>query len=395
MTLTILQAVLAAAAAFGIVYYLIPLLIRIAYKKDLYDKPDGDRKIHTRYISSLGGVALFIGIYIGFSVSGFADGVEGFGYLSAGLVMLFFTGLKDDMIGLSANKKLAVEMISGLLIIAGSGAVIGGFNGVLGVSLLHPAIAVPLTLFTIVVIMNAYNLIDGIDGLAGGIGAIASLFFAVGFFAAGAHSLGVLALITAVSLGAFLVHNFNPARIFMGDTGSLVVGFLLAFMAVNFVQLHEAVGFTAIFGNGAAVLPVAFLAIPLYDTLTVFYKRMSRGDGPFTPGKDHIHHQMLEIGFNQKQTTLYLYAVTIFISLAAIGLSQLNNNIILAVILISTFAMLPTNGFKRNVVKSVGLPDIELWFARREAIRELTMQRRRQHSEHSAKSREKRETVEA
>jgi UDP-GlcNAc:undecaprenyl-phosphate/decaprenyl-phosphate GlcNAc-1-phosphate transferase len=374
MTFTLLQLLASLLIAFGVVYHLIPLLKRIAYEKDLYDKPDGERKIHTRYISSLGGVAIFLGIFLGFSLSGFADGVTGYAFLSAGLLMLFFTGLKDDIIGLSANKKLAIELVSAGLIIYGCGAWIGNFGGILGVYDIPVAIGVPLTVFTVIVIMNAYNLIDGLDGLAGGIGAFASLFFAAGFYVAGASGLAVLSLATAIALFAFLLHNFNPASIFMGDTGSLVVGFLLAFMAVQYVGLHTVTEFSAYFGQGAVILPAAFLAVPLYDTLTVFIKRILRGDGPFTPGKDHVHHQLLEIGFSQKQATLILYAVTIFISISAISLSQLqvNNNIVLAVILLSSAMLLPTNGIKRSLFKKLDIFDIEFYFARQKEIRELT-----------------------
>lgn len=393
MDFSLLQAVLTGAITFGIVYYLVPVLIRFAYKRDIYDKPDDERKIHTRYISSLGGVAIFIGIFVGFSVSGFADAIPGFGYLAAALLMLFFTGMKDDIVGLSAGKKLTIESLSAALIMAGCGALIVSFNGVLGIYSLWMAVSVPLTLFTIVVIMNAFNLIDGIDGLAGGIGAIASLFFAAGFFAAGVPAMGVLAVFTAIALIAFLLHNFNPARIFMGDTGSLVVGFLLAFFAVQYVQLHELAAFTSVFANGAAVLPVAFLAVPLFDTLMVFCKRKWNGNNPFKPSNDHVHHQMLDIGFSQKQVALYLYTVTIFISFTAIALAQFNNNLTLAVILFSAFATLPTNGAKRHLLRKAGLFDVEKWFRKREAIRELT-QSRTENRKAEKRSRTVREAVE-
>ncbi|WP_069133125.1 MraY family glycosyltransferase [Rhodohalobacter halophilus] len=366
MELSLLQLTIAALVTAGIVYSVIPLLIKVAYYKDLYDKPDGERKLHDRYISSLGGVAIFIGLFIGYALSGYADHLTGFGYLSAALVMLFFTGLKDDLIGLSPNKKLAVELATGLLIIFGCNAMIGNFHGVFGAGEVPLYLSIPVTLFTVIVIMNAYNLIDGIDGLAGGIGMIASLFLAVGFYSAGQMPLMILALFTSVALLGFLLHNFHPANIFMGDTGSLVVGFLLAFLTVKYIGLSEIRDFSMIYSDASAILPVAFLAIPLYDTLTVFMKRLARGDGPFTPGRDHVHHQLLEIGFSQRQTAVMLYLVTILIGLLAISISHLNNNIVLGVIILSMVTFLPTTGYKRAFFKKTGLIDIERYFTYKE-----------------------------
>jgi UDP-GlcNAc:undecaprenyl-phosphate/decaprenyl-phosphate GlcNAc-1-phosphate transferase len=372
MDLLLLQTAAAMAVTAVIVYKLIPLLVKVAYYKDLYDKPDGNRKLHDRYISYLGGVAIFAGLFTGFSTSGYANQITGYEYLSVALIALFFTGLKDDLMGLSANKKLTVEIFASMLIVFGCGAVISKFNGIFGIESIPLTLSIPVTLFTIIVIMNSYNLTDGIDGLAGGIGLIASLFMAAGFYAAGSTPLSVLALITALALLAFLLHNFHPARIFMGDTGSLVIGFLLAFMAINYIGLSEYKEYAEIYGNASAVLPVAFLAIPLYDTLTVFLKRLFRGDGPFKPGKDHVHHQLLDMGFSQKQTTVFLYLVTILIGLLAISLAELNNNLILGVIVFFMLAFLPTNGFKRSLLKKLGIFDIH----RHKQLQELQYERR-------------------
>jgi UDP-N-acetylmuramyl pentapeptide phosphotransferase/UDP-N-acetylglucosamine-1-phosphate transferase len=370
MELSLLQLTIAAVISAGVVYSLIPLLIKVAYHKELYDKPDGERKLHDRYISSLGGVAIFIGLFIGYTISGYADQLTGFGYLSAALVMLFFTGLKDDIMGLSPNKKLGVEILTGMLIIFGCNAVIGNFNGIFGIENIPLYFSIPITLFTVIVIMNAYNLIDGIDGLAGGIGLIASLFLAAGFFAAGNMPLTILALFTSISLLGFLLHNFHPAKIFMGDTGSLVVGFLLAFLTVHYIGLSDTRGYSIIYSNASTVLPIAFLAIPLYDTLTVFLKRLARGDGPFTPGRDHVHHQLLEIGFTQRQTAVMLYLVTILIGLLGIALAHLNNNIVLGVIILSMVTFLPTSGYKRFIFKKLGIIDLERYFTYQERVAE-------------------------
>jgi UDP-N-acetylmuramyl pentapeptide phosphotransferase/UDP-N-acetylglucosamine-1-phosphate transferase len=373
MNLPLLQTVLALAVTVGIVYKLIPLLVKVAYFKDLYDKPDGERKLHDRYITYLGGVAIFIGLFIGFSLSGYAAEVQGFEYLTVAMIALFFTGLKDDLMGLSPVKKLSIELFAAVLLIFGCGSMIFNFHGMLGIEAIPFYVSIPLTIFTVIVVMNSFNLIDGIDGLAGGIGMIASLFMAAGFYSAGQIPLMLLALFTAAALFGFLIHNFHPARIFMGDTGSLVVGLTLAFLTINYLNLSGDSGYSEIYNNASVILPVAFLAIPLYDTLTVFLKRIARGDGPFTPGKDHVHHQLLDMGFTQKQTTVFLYLVTILIGLLAISLSGLNNNLILGVILLFMVSFLPTNGFKRNFLKKMGIVDLD----RHKQLQDLQQERRR------------------
>lgn len=359
MNLSLIQAIVSGIAAFGAVYFLIPLLIKFSYHQDLYDKPDDERKLHTRYISPLGGVAIFISLFIGFSLSGYADQFPGFGYFASALVLLFFTGLKDDIMELSPNKKLAVEIFSAMLIMFGCGALISEFGGIFGLKAVPLYISVPLTLLTVVVVMNAFNLIDGVDGLAGGIGFIASLFFAFGFYISGEMHLFYLSLVAGITLGGFLIHNFNPASIFMGDTGSLVIGFLLAFLSVRFIGLAQISGEGNFLVNSAPVLPIAFLAVPLYDTFTVVLKRVFRGDGPFTPGRDHVHHQLLKMGFSTKQTTLYLYAVTLLISTGAFVVSALNINLVLALIILSMPILMPTNGSKRRFLKNRGLINLE------------------------------------
>ncbi|WP_340102850.1 MraY family glycosyltransferase [Rhodohalobacter sp. 8-1] len=373
MLQTNIQAGIAVILTFCFVYYLIPILIKITCEKKLYDIPDGDRKIHNDFISPMGGVALFMGIFLGFSLSGAAENINGLSYLFAGLLMLFFTGLKDDLISISANKKLVIEFVSALIVMFGSGILINDFHGVLGISAIPLYLSVPLTFFTIIVIINAYNLIDGIDGLSGGVGLVASLFFATGFYAAGNEAMTVLAVITAAALLAFLLYNFNPASIFMGDNGTLVIGFLLAFMTVHYINLQAINSFSAIFGNAAAVLPVAFLSVPLYDTFTVVLKRMSRGASPFSPDRDHVHYELLRMGFTTRQTALFICLVSIAISLVAIALSGFNNNIVLFSILGMMVMLLPTNGTKRTILKKIGIFNFDLY--------RLKIIRRRQNAE--------------
>lgn len=353
-----LQLVLAFGAAFIIVFKSVPVLIKVAYLKDLYDKPDGDRKVHTRYVPTLGGVAIFISVVLGFLFSGYA-GLESWSpYLLGSLIGLFFCGLKDDLVGLSPAKKLVTEFVMANIVLLGASIVITDIGGVFGISNIPFWAGFPLSLFTMIVIINAYNLIDGIDGLAGGVGAISSFAFGLGFLAANEVTLAVLSFMITTALVAYLIHNFHPANIFMGDTGSLVIGFLLAFLVLNFIPLSNTSGFSEIFGNSSPILPVAFLALPLYDTIRSFIRRVRRGKSPFSADSDHIHHTLLKMGWGQKRTVLYLYAAALMITIAGFVTSSMNVNASLALILLTTILVFPTNGFKRKIAKKIGL-DLE------------------------------------
>jgi len=361
MELTIPRILVACMATVFIVYKLIPVLIKVAYIRELYDSPDGERKLHRSYISSLGGIAILTAFLIGITISGFADRLTGFSYLSTGLLILFFTGLKDDLIGLSPVKKLVIEILSVSMIIFGCNLFISDFGGVFGINSLPVYVTYPVTLFTIIVVMNAYNLIDGMDGLAGGIGAIASLFFAAGFMMAGDLPMAVLSGFTFFTLLGYLFHNFYPANIFMGDSGSLTVGLLLSFQAVQFINVGSSDTLVEYLNPAAAiVLPVAVLSVPLYDTIRVFTKRICNKQSPFSPGRDHVHHEFLSMGFKQNQVSIILYLNTILIGLTGVLLSNfLNINLAIAAVIFTSMLLMPTNGFKRYICKKIGLIDIE------------------------------------
>ena len=358
MDLQLLMLLSSGVLSFFAVYFLVPLLISVAYNKNLFDIPDGQRKLHDRHIPSLGGIAIFVAFICGFSISGYAEQMPGYSYVMAGLTMLFFTGLKDDLMRLSPVKKLMIQIFASGIVIIGGGLLIDNFYGLLGIGQLSGWVSVPLTLFTMIVVMNAFNLIDGIDGLAGGVGILASLFFGAGFYVAGEMPMAVFCLMTAVVLSAFLIHNFRPASIFMGDSGSLMIGFALAVMAVRYVGLGGNTAFTDVFGNTSPVLPVVFLIIPLYDTLRVFTSRILYKLSPFTPGTDHIHHVLLRSGFSHSAAAVYLYgamsAIAAF-SMSIIFLFEAGAQLVLLSTLVLMLLLFPTKGIKREILTKTGL----------------------------------------
>ncbi len=377
MDLQLVQVLFAGGISFSIAYFSVPILRKVAYHKDLYDKPDNQRKLHDRYVPSLGGVAIFMAFFIGFSISGSAESISGYPYLAAAITLLFFTGLKDDIVDLSARVKLIVEVVVAMLLIFGSNIYISNFYGVFGIYEIPFWLSVPVTTFTFIVVINAYNLIDGIDGLAAGIGILACLFFGTGFFVAGEFALSSLSFILLISLVAYLRYNYHPAQIFMGDTGSLVVGCILSVLAIKFVGLNEVPQYQDVFGATSSVLPIAILAFPLFDTITVFYKRIRRGDSPFTAGRDHVHHSIIGCGFGQKATTIILYSVSFIIPFITLSFKNVNINIVLVVTILTMFLLFPLNGTKRELLKKIGF-DIEKYLSEKNLTEELKSQTKNQ-----------------
>lgn len=332
-------------------YLSIPLIIQAAKDKHLLDQPDGDRKLHTRAVPTLGGVAIFFAFLLSYAVSPWADGFEGFSYLVGALLILFFVGLKDDLFMLSARTKLSAQIAAVSLVLFGSGIEITNFYGVLGLADIPFWAAVPVTVFTMIVVINSMNLIDGIDGLAGGIGVIASLLFGAAFLYVGQMPLAMFSFCLAGALLGFLYYNFDPASIFMGDTGSIILGFLLSVQAIEFINLSSHPDFSAIFTNTAPILVVSILAFPLFDTLRVVFKRFRRANPIFEPGQDHVHHEMLRMGMTHKKASLLLYgqSFALIALMTSLSLFNISVNVLLGILLLTSMIIYPTNGFKRRM----------------------------------------------
>lgn len=285
----------------------IPKIIRISYKKGLMDVP-GDRSSHTNKIPTLGGVALFFGIVVSTSIFATDLGVNYSFFLSA-ITILFFIGLMDDLLVVAPDKKLYGQIISTILIIFGSGIMINSFLGLFYIYEIPYFLGVLLTIFVFITLINAYNLIDGIDGLASGVGIIISLCFVYIFYRIFDYGIGILAISTTAVLIGFLRYNLsNKYKIFMGDTGSMVIGFILTFMAIRFLYISESsnLGLT----TAPAILLFIFV-IPVLDTISVFTIRILNKRSPFSADKNHLHHQFLKLGFNHIQTSAILMFVNI------------------------------------------------------------------------------------
>lgn len=306
------------------VIFAIPSIITVAKQKGLYDKPD-HRKLHTNKIPRLGGLAIIAGFSIAVSVWGVPTELTSrLQYLQAALIILFFSGLKDDVVAMSPMKKLSSQLVATALVVIGEDIRVTSFYGLFGVDSIPVWLSYGLSIFTIVVITNAFNLIDGIDGLAGGLGFIISVTFGLWFNFIDQVCWSIISFSLAGALLGFLVFNFNPARIFMGDAGSLSTGFLLAVLAIKFIEFNNPAVQNYYKITTAPVIAIAILVIPLFDTIRVFIVRALKGKSPFSADRNHLHHLLLNTGLGHKEVSLLLYIVNIVFVLIAFLMKDSN-----------------------------------------------------------------------
>ena len=301
--------------AFMITYVSIPPLIEVARAKNLYDVPNG-RTSHEKITPTLGGIAIFSGFVISSMIFVNIAKIPYIQYILAASLVIFFVGLKDDITGLSPLKKFIGQIIAAGIIIDLGGVRLSSLHGFAGIGALNYISSDFLSLFVIVAIVNAFNLIDGIDGLSSGVGILASFAFGVWFFLMGKFQLALLAVALIGSLLAFFRFNFfsKKYKIFMGDIGSLLVGFILSIFAIKFNELNMLAKDSIYFVKAAPAVSIGILILPVFDTVRVMVIRMARGHSPFKPDKRHVHHYLLELlGSHRKATTILLLVNLFFI----------------------------------------------------------------------------------
>ncbi|MBL7943996.1 MAG: undecaprenyl/decaprenyl-phosphate alpha-N-acetylglucosaminyl 1-phosphate transferase [Flavobacteriales bacterium] len=314
--------------AFALVLIATPSLIKVAKLKHLVDEPGDARKLHRKSVPTIGGIMIFAGTIISYCLwfpSNYASqlgsnydvlgALQDFKYLLACMFILFFLGLKDDIIGVSPSKKLLVHAVVGVILVFMADIRITDFCGLMGVDIIPGWLSIGLSLFVYIVIVNAINLIDGVDGLAAGIGFIASLTFGYWFYKNMDLPLALLAVGLGGSLLGFLVYNFQPAKLFMGDSGSLIIGVVVYVLAVKMIEFDMHKLPETMNTVSKPVLAMAILSYPLIDTLRVFFIRTVSGRSPFSADKNHIHHKLLSLGFCHWQVSLILYGYTLLIIL--------------------------------------------------------------------------------
>jgi UDP-GlcNAc:undecaprenyl-phosphate/decaprenyl-phosphate GlcNAc-1-phosphate transferase len=330
----VLDILLTAAVSFIITFLAIPIILQVAEKKNLYDIPD-ERKHHTNPVASLGGVGIFAGFLLAslLSIQGFLN--PEFQYYFAAALVIFFLGLKDDLMVLSATKKFIGQIIAASILIHLGGIRIDSMHGLFGIEGVSEGFGLALSYLTIIVVINSFNLIDGVDGLAASLGILSMIVFGIYFFIIGYQAYSLLSFSMAGSLVAFLIFNHQPAKIFMGDSGSLMIGLINSILVLKFISVADS-PLVSVPVTSAVAVGFAILIVPLLDTLRVFSIRILKGNSPFTPDRNHVHHLLLDRGLSHAAVTFTCVGINIgFILLAYFGRSIGPNYLLLIMLSIS------------------------------------------------------------
>lgn len=310
-------------------WLIIPRILVVAFRKKLFDMPD-ERKVHTGVVPRLGGLSFTPTIL--FSMS-FVTGVryligEGipsyllpivipeFYFLVCGMTLLYLAGIKDDLVGLRYRTKFLIQIIAACMLPL-SGLWINNLYGIFGIYELTPWIGIPFTILTVVFITNAINLIDGIDGLASGLSIVSLFILGLLFLSNGMSIYTMLSFATLGVLLPFFYYNVfgqveRCKKIFMGDTGSLTLGYILAFLAIRYACYTPSV---TPYSEGAIIVAFSTLIIPMFDVVRVMLVRARTHKNLFEPDKNHIHHKFLAMGFNSRKAMIYILFISCFFSL--------------------------------------------------------------------------------
>ena len=345
--------ILAALWALLIALFAVPSIVSVAHLKKLFDAPN-DRSVHQTPTPRLGGVAVLAGFMSALVI--FAPLGNGVQHLLAGCILLFFAGLKDDLVTISVAKKFLSQLLATGVVMLMADVRITSFQGILGIETLPLGVSYGFTLVFIVGITNAINLIDGLDGLAGTLVLIISSTLGYYFYQYGGAAFSNYAFVAVCLLGGmlgFLRYNFHKANIFMGDTGSLVCGFIVSVLAIQFIEMGNTAGHPL--GSAAPAVALAILFVPLFDTSRVFVLRMLAGKSPFAPDKNHIHHRLLGLGFSQIGTVLLLGALNLTIILFVITFAYLGNLALIGALITLGVALSAFLGVSQKLLRPASL----------------------------------------
>ncbi len=333
MTSSIYEIILGFITAFVVVVLAIPQIIRFAVRFRLYDLPD-ERKSHVEIVPALGGIALSGGLFLSMLLWTPGPDMDQVKYLLGAMMILFLVGAKDDIDPVSPLVKLSAQLLAGLILCHLAGVRLTSLYGLLGIYELDYVPSLVVSVFTILVITNSFNLIDGINGLLGLISSVALLCFGGWFYLAGHVGMAIVAFSTLGGIIAFLKYNLTPAQIFMGDTGSLLVGVVCSICALQFIELSAGLPAASAYKiESAPVVAAGLLLLPLMDTLRVFVMRVLKGQSPLHPDRRHMHHILIRTGLSHISASLLLMSVSVILSVFFLTCHQLPTSLLMIIIL--------------------------------------------------------------
>lgn len=346
----------------------IPRIIIVSKKKRLLDVPN-HRKVHTKLIPRLGGISFFPAIVISYccTLGIFLSQSKHIPMINdiflrdmlfffAGMMVIFIVGLYDDITGMSYRRKFLLQLIAALILVLPAGA-IGNFNGLLGLNHIPPVVGIPLTVVVVMAVINSYNLIDGVDGLCSGLSIIACATLGLLFFSQASHGLVLLVASTIGVVTAFFMYNVfgHRLKIFMGDSGSLTMGYVIAFLSLQFIGQNQAMH--TVIGNNALIVALGIVFVPLFDTTRLFISRLINGKSPFHPDKNHIHHKFLRLGFNHIQSTLAILGIQILFIVSNLILAlHININLVLAIDFVAAVSLII---LLNTIARMKGIPEAD------------------------------------
>ncbi|MCR9263544.1 MAG: undecaprenyl/decaprenyl-phosphate alpha-N-acetylglucosaminyl 1-phosphate transferase [Flavobacteriaceae bacterium] len=336
--------------AFLLTYLTIPKIIGVVEYKRLMDNPNS-RSSHKDRTPTLGGISFFYTlIFALFFIKGKAEHLE-YMYIIPGLTILFIVGLKDDMVVLSPGSKLIAQVLAISFVLVNDSFGIESLNGFLNIYEIPYYLYIVIAGFLMLTIINSYNLIDGIDGLASVVGIVIMVIYTTIFYLSNEYFFALLAITMNASLMSFFGFNVSSSKkIFMGDTGSLIVGFIISILTLKFLALEPtAYGELPFLLENAPLIAISILIVPLFDTARVFTIRIANKRGPFSPDRNHVHHVLIDFwGLSHKQASFIIGCFNILFVVLFIILGSKAKNLGMVIMLVSVVILLAYIFFKYN-----------------------------------------------
>ncbi|MGB3775982.1 MAG: MraY family glycosyltransferase, partial [Leeuwenhoekiella sp.] len=290
--------------AFIIGIITLPEIIKVIMGREVFDMPGG-RKIHIGNIPTMGGAAVFVGFILSALIWLPVSELGPFKYLLFALILLAFTGIRDDMVALSSLNKFIIQLLAACVVVGLGGVSVGSLYS-LGIDFVFPEwLGFAVSVFVIVGLTNSYNLVDGIDGLAASIALVCILFLGVWFYMTGFTNMALVCAAMCGAVLAFICFNWHPAKIFMGDTGSLFIGFFCAVILITFLNKNNGLSEGEVYKiNNSVSLAMVLFIYPIFDTSRIMFIRLSQRRSPFAPDKLHIHSLLLRLGLKHDQISV-------------------------------------------------------------------------------------------
>lgn len=311
----------------------IPSIIFTSVKYRIFDRSDAHRKAHRLHISRLGGIAIFCSFSITTLMFAAMVDYKQANFLLTSCIILFTLGLKDDLYGVSPSTKFLLQLVVAIILVIAGEFRLTSFYGVFFLWDVHWLAGGIFSIVVIIFINNAFNLIDGVDGLAGTLGAIATFSFGLMLAIGNAYPYAFIAFAMFGAISGFLVFNYAPAKIFMGDTGALIIGLVCVVLAIKFIELNK-IG-TTVNPNffSAPAIAVAVLLVPIFDSLRVFFIRILHRESPFKGDRNHIHHRLQRLGLTATQIVSILSVFNILMILLAWSFQSLGNFTLITILI--------------------------------------------------------------